>query len=187
LARRRQWRERLLAVALGAFLHEAFRQGGIDLSWRLIDADASYSDAVAGRRGLERIPKESVGPGDIVFFDLDRSAPPEVQATHEALVIARPREGKVHTAEGNVGHHIVTTRRGLRYVVLAARVTRQAKRAFVVLHRPQRLLDGVVGADGHALGPAGHHVACRLAHGNLLWVGWDCAAYPTDAGFSPPR
>ena len=39
-------------------------------------------------------------------------------------MLGRPRGGEVQTAGGNVGHHAVVTRRGLRYVVLAARVTR---------------------------------------------------------------
>lgn len=109
----------------GAFVHEAFLQGGIRLSSRLIDPNQSYWDARAGRNGLRAIPKGSVRPGDIVFFELD----PGVQASHEALVLAAPRNGRVLTAEGNVGHHAVVTRRGLRYVVLAARVTRRPSRA----------------------------------------------------------
>jgi len=109
----------------GAFVYEAFFQGEIRLSSRLIDPNQSYWDARAGANGLRAIPKSSVRPGDIVFFELD----PGVQASHEALVIAPPRDGRVLTAEGNVGHHAVVTRRGLRYVVLAARVTRKPSHA----------------------------------------------------------
>jgi cell wall-associated NlpC family hydrolase len=109
----------------GAFVYEAFFQGGIKLSSRLIDPNQSYWDARAGANGLRAIPKGSVKPGDIVFFELD----PGVQASHEAIVLSPPRAGKVLTAEGNVGHHAVVTRRGLRYVVLAARVTRRPARA----------------------------------------------------------
>jgi hypothetical protein len=109
----------------GAFVHEAFFQGGIKLSARLIDPNQSYWDARAGVNGLKSIPKSSVRPGDIVFFELD----PGVQASHEALVLEPPRDGRVLTAEGNVGHHAVVTRRGLRYVVLAARVTEKPTRA----------------------------------------------------------
>jgi len=105
----------------GAFVHEAFRQGGIDLSSRLIDPNQSYTDAVQGRNGLRRIHKRDVRPGDLVFFAIV----PGLQASHEALVIGYPRRGRVRTAEGNVGHHAVVTRRGLRYVALAARVTRR--------------------------------------------------------------
>lgn len=104
----------------GAFVHEAFYQAGIDLSPRLIDPNQSYWDAIQHANGLRQIPKSHVVAGDIVFFALD----PGVQASHEALVLGRPRDGKVPTAEGNVGHHAVVTRRGLRYVVLAARVVR---------------------------------------------------------------
>ncbi|MCW3038365.1 MAG: hypothetical protein JWM31_270, partial [Solirubrobacterales bacterium] len=109
----------------GAFLHEAFLQAGIHLSSRLIDPNASYADAVAGRNGLERIPKADARAGDIVFFALDPAMPAGNEASHEGLVVAPPRNGKVRTAEGNVGHHAVVTRRGLQYVKLAARVTRK--------------------------------------------------------------
>jgi hypothetical protein len=105
----------------GAFVHEAFYQAGVNLSARLMDPNESYWDAKAHANGLKAIPKSSVRPGDIVFFELD----PGVQASHEALVISMPHDGRVRTAEGNVGHHAVVTRRGLRYVVLAARVTRR--------------------------------------------------------------
>jgi hypothetical protein len=104
----------------GAFVHEAFHQAGIDLTPRLIDPNESYWDAIQHRNGLRQIPKTHVVAGDIVFFELD----PGVQASHEEIVLGRPRGGKVMTAGGNVGHHAVVTRRGLRYVVLAARVTR---------------------------------------------------------------
>jgi hypothetical protein len=108
----------------GAFLHEAFLQGGIHLSSRLIDPNQSYTDALQRQHGLTEIPKRSVRPGDIIFFALD----PGLQASHAALVVGMPHDGKVRTAEGNVGHHVVVTRRGLRYVVLAARVTRKPSR-----------------------------------------------------------
>lgn len=104
----------------GAFVHEAFYQAGIDLSPRLIDPNQSYWDAIQHRNGLREIPKTHVVAGDIVFFELD----PGVQASHAEIVLGRPRGGRVMTAGGNVGHHAVVTRRGLRYVVLAARVVR---------------------------------------------------------------
>jgi len=103
----------------GAFVHEAFYRAGIDLSPRLIDPNETYWDAIQHRNGLRRIPKTHVVAGDIVFFALD----PGVQASHEEIVLGRPRGGRVPTAGGNVGHHAVVTRRGLRYIVLAARVT----------------------------------------------------------------
>jgi hypothetical protein len=105
----------------GAFVHEAFYRAGIDLSPRLIDPNQTYWDATQHRNGLRPIPKTHVVAGDIVFFELD----PGVQASHEEIVLGRPRDGEVPTAGGNVGHHAVVTHRGLRYVVLAARVTRQ--------------------------------------------------------------
>jgi cell wall-associated NlpC family hydrolase len=104
----------------GAFVHEAFHQAGIELSARVIDPNQSYWDAMQHENGLKRIPKADVAPGDLVFFSL---SDPNVQATHEEIVLARPRNGKVLTAGGNVGHHAVVTRRGLAYIVLAARVT----------------------------------------------------------------
>jgi hypothetical protein len=113
----------------GAFIHEAFLQGGIHLSSRLMDPNASYADAVAGRNGLRRVPKRDVRPGDLVFFALDPAMPAGNQASHVALVVRGPRDGKVRTAEGNVGHHAVVTSRGLRYIVLAARVTRGRAKA----------------------------------------------------------
>jgi hypothetical protein len=109
----------------GAFVHEAFYQAGIDLSPRLIDPNQSYWDALQHRNGLRRIPKAHVVAGDIVFFELD----PGVQASHAEVVLGRPRDGKVMTAGGNVGHHAVVTRRGLRYIVLAARVVRDPVRS----------------------------------------------------------
>jgi hypothetical protein len=109
----------------GAFVHEAFYQAGIDLSPRLIDPNQSYWDALQHRNGLRRIPKAHVVAGDIVFFELD----PGVQASHAEVVLGRPRDGKVMTAGGNVGHHAVVTRRGLRYIVLAARVLRDPVRS----------------------------------------------------------
>jgi hypothetical protein len=52
-----------------------------------------------------------------------------LQASHAEVVLGRPRDGKVMTAGGNVGHHAVVTRRGLRYIVLAARVVRDPVRS----------------------------------------------------------
>jgi hypothetical protein len=109
----------------GAFVHEAFYQAGIDLSDRVIDPNQSYWDAMQHQNGLKRIPKSDARPGDLVFFALHGTN----VATHEEIVLARPRNGRVLTAGGNVGHHAVVTRRGLAYIVLAARVTRRPARA----------------------------------------------------------
>ncbi len=106
----------------GAFVHQAFLRAGIKLSARLIDPDRSYSDAVAGRRHLRRIPVGQVRRGDLLFFAFRRG----LKASHLALVRGRPgKDGRAPTVEGNVGHHVTLERRGLRYAVLAARVTQR--------------------------------------------------------------
>lgn len=103
----------------GAFLHQAFARAGVDLSARLIDPDRSYEDAVAGRRGLRRIAIEDVRKGDLLFFAFR----PRLKASHIALVRGTPSGGKVRTVEGNVSHTVRLQSRGLRYAVLAARVS----------------------------------------------------------------
>lgn len=102
----------------GAFVHQAFLQGGVRLSSRLIDPDRSYEDAIAGRRGLRRIAISKVRRGDILFFAFRRG----LKASHEAIVTGRPGGGYADTVEGNVEHAVRIKRRGLRYPVLAARV-----------------------------------------------------------------
>jgi cell wall-associated NlpC family hydrolase len=104
----------------GALVHQAYLRAGIRLSARMIDPHRAYLDAVAGRRHLKRIPRGSVRRGDLLLFKF-RSG---VKASHMAIVRGRPANGKVRTAEGNVGHTAVVTMRGLRYAVLAARVVR---------------------------------------------------------------
>lgn len=106
----------------GALPHQAFLRAGVRLSVRLIDPDRSYGDAIAGRRGLRRIPVGEVRRGDLLFFAFRRG----LRASHLALVRERPRNGKVRTVEGNVGHRVRLLTRGLRYPVLAARVTGSA-------------------------------------------------------------
>lgn len=102
----------------GAIVHEAFRRGGIDLSARLIDPHRSYRDAVAGRRGLRRIPIGSVRRGDLLFYRIR----PRLLASHLAIVRSRPRNGRVLTVEGNVSHAVRLQQRRLDVPVLAARV-----------------------------------------------------------------
>ena len=102
----------------GSFVHEAFRQAGVDLSARLIDPDRSYTDAVAGHRGLRAIPIGDVRRGDLLFFAFR----PGLRTSHLAIVRARPRRGVASTVEGNVAHAVRLKARGLRYAVLAARV-----------------------------------------------------------------
>lgn len=103
----------------GAIVHQAFLRAGIRLSARLIDPDRSYGDAIAGRRGLKAIPVSRVRKGDLLFFAFRRG----LRASHLAIVRSTPRGGKARTVEGNVEHTVKLKTRGLRYAVLAARVT----------------------------------------------------------------
>jgi cell wall-associated NlpC family hydrolase len=105
-------------VWCGAFVHQAFLQAGVRLSSRLIDPQRSYLDAVAGRRGLQRIDPSQIERGDIVFYKF-RSG---VLASHLAIARGPIRDGQLETVEGNVGNTARTEIRGARYIVLAARV-----------------------------------------------------------------
>ncbi|HVL31358.1 MAG TPA: hypothetical protein VM299_03930 [Solirubrobacteraceae bacterium] len=105
-------------VWCGAFVHQAFLQAGVRLSKRLIDPDRSFGDAVAGRRGLRRIPVSQIRRGDIVFYAFR----PGLRASHLAIARGRPSGRSLDTVEGNTGHAVRLERRGLRYIVLAARV-----------------------------------------------------------------
>jgi hypothetical protein len=109
-------------VWCGAFVHQAFLQAGIRLSARLIDPDRSYGDALAGRRGLRAIPIKSVRRGDILFYKIR----PNLRASHLAIVRDSPRNGAVHTAEGNTSNAVRLNTRRLDVPVLAARVTGSA-------------------------------------------------------------
>jgi hypothetical protein len=104
----------------GAFVHQAFLRGGLRLSARLIDPAKSYRDAVAGRRGLRRIPVGRVRRGDLLFYAFQAGK----VASHLAIARERPRGGRIATVEGNVDNHVSLERRGVRYVALAARVVR---------------------------------------------------------------
>jgi cell wall-associated NlpC family hydrolase len=105
-------------VWCGAFVHQAFLQAGVRLSARLIDPHRSYFDAVAGQRGLKRIARSQIGRGDIVFYKFREG----VLASHLAIARGRPRNGKLDTVEGNVNNAARLERRGVQYIVLAARV-----------------------------------------------------------------
>ena len=107
-------------VWCGAFVHQAFRRAGVQLSARLIDPDRSYDDAIAGRRHLRQIAVSAIRPGDLVFYKFRDG----VSASHLALARARPKNGKLDTVEGNTSHAVRLETRGTRYIVLAARVTR---------------------------------------------------------------
>ena len=105
----------------GALVHQAFLRAGVRLSKRLIDPYLSYQDAVAGRRGLKRIPLGKVRRGDLLFFAFSDGP----RASHLAIARSRARNGSIPTIEGNVGNTVRRTARGSQYPVLAARVTRR--------------------------------------------------------------
>ena len=109
-------------VWCGAFVHQAYLQAGVKLSRRLIDPDLSYGDAVAGRRGLRSIPISKIQRGDIVFYKFREG----VRASHFGLARARPSGGMLATVEGNTSHAVRLERRGVQFIVLAARVTGDA-------------------------------------------------------------
>jgi hypothetical protein len=109
-------------VWCGAFVHQAFRRAGVQLSSRLIDPERSYYDAKAGRRGLRAISISDIQRGDIVFYKLREG----VKASHEGIARDRPREGMLSTVEGNTSNAVRLERRGVQYIVLAARVTGDA-------------------------------------------------------------
>lgn len=106
-------------VWCGAFVHQAYKRAGINLSSRLIDPDRSYADAIAGRRHLRRIAVSAIRPGDIVFYRFREG----VRASHLALARSKPKNGRLDTVEGNTSHAVRLETRGTQYIVLAARVT----------------------------------------------------------------
>ena len=106
-------------VWCGAFVHQAYKRAGVQLSARLIDPDRSYDDARRGRRHQREIAVSAVRPGDILFYKFRDG----VRASHLALARSRPKNGKLDTVEGNTSHAVRLETRGTQYVVLAARVT----------------------------------------------------------------
>jgi hypothetical protein len=103
----------------GAFVHQAVLRGGTKLSARMIDPDKTYDDIRLGRRHLREIPVRSVRRGDIVLFRFR----PGVRASHIELVRGPPgSDGRIPAVGGNVSHRVELNRRGMQYVVLAARV-----------------------------------------------------------------
>jgi len=109
-------------VWCGAFVHQAFRRAGVQLSARLIDPDRSYTDALAGRRGLRSIPLDEIQRGDLVFYNFRK----KTHASHLTIARGRPSGGMLSTVEGNTSHAVRLERRGTKYIVLAARVTGDA-------------------------------------------------------------
>ena len=85
----------------GAYVHQAFLRGGVRLSKRIIDPHRSYADAVAGRRGLQRIPMSAVRKGDLLFFRIRRG----LRASHLAIVRERPAgQPRAHGGGQRVAH-----------------------------------------------------------------------------------
>ncbi len=111
-------------VWCGAFVHQAFRQAGVQLSARLIDPHRSFYDAVAGRNGLRKIANGAIQRGDIVFYNFRENE--GLKASHLAIARDRPRGSKLATVEGNTSHAVRLEVRSLKYIVLAARVTGDA-------------------------------------------------------------
>jgi len=109
-------------VWCGAFVHQAFRRAGVQLSSRLIDPHRSYKDAAAGRNGLRAIPIDKIQRGDIVFYTFREG----VLASHFGIARARPSGAKLNTVEGNTSNAVRLERRGTKFIVLAARVTGDA-------------------------------------------------------------
>ena len=107
-------------VWCGAFVHQAYKRAGINLSSRLIDPDRSLDDAIGGRRHLRKIPISAIRTGDIVFYKFRNG----VRASHLALARSKPSNGKLDTVEGNTSNAVRLETRGTQYIVLAARVTK---------------------------------------------------------------
>jgi hypothetical protein len=103
----------------GAFVHQAVLRGGVKLSARMIDPDKTYDDIRLGRRHLREIAVREVRRGDIVLFKFRDG----VRASHIELVRGRPgADGRIPLVGGNVSHRVELNRRGMQYVVIAARV-----------------------------------------------------------------
>lgn len=106
-------------VWCGAFVHEAFLQGGIRLSARFLDPEKVLYDARAHRRHLRLIAAKNLRRGDIALM-LYR---PDRLASHEAVVL-RHRKGSawVVTAEGNAGNAVQIKTHHISFFVGALRV-----------------------------------------------------------------
>ena len=102
----------------GAFVHQAVLRGGTRLSRRFIDPERVYDDIRNNRRGLRRIAVGSVRRGDIVLFNFTGT-----HASHIEIVRGRPgSDGRIPVVGGNVSHRVELNRRGMQFVVIAARV-----------------------------------------------------------------
>ncbi len=106
----------------GAFVHEAFRQAGIDLRSAFLYPDRVLADARAGRRGLHAIRAQRVRRGDLVLYHWPGSGD---RADHFGIVLRayRPGSGVVHAVEGNTAQAVRVKTRPLRFVVTGVRVS----------------------------------------------------------------
>ncbi|HVE67086.1 MAG TPA: hypothetical protein VNB64_00760, partial [Solirubrobacteraceae bacterium] len=118
--RRAGWRVPPCHEWCGAFVHEAFLRGGVDLRSSFLDPADVLDDARAGRFGLRAIPVRQVRRGDLVIFRWDDSA----RAHHFGIVTHRYRPGDafVRTVDGNSGNAVEAGRRRIAYAVTGVRV-----------------------------------------------------------------
>lgn len=123
-------------VWCGIFVHEAFRQGGVDLSARWIDPEHVYYDALANRRHLHAIRPLTVRRGDVLLFRYRR----DKRASHAAIVTRRLRGAIVYTVEGNTENRVRRKVHRIGTAVLALRVdpaveTGSVRRGWRFVHR----------------------------------------------------
>ena len=111
-------------VWCGAFVHQAFRQAGVQLSARLIDPHRSFYDA---RRRPQRPAQHPDQRRSSAATSSSTTSATDMKASH--LAIARGRPSGKHARHGRGQHE---PRRAPRdaaacsYIVLAARVTGDA-------------------------------------------------------------
>jgi hypothetical protein len=105
----------------GAFVHEAFLQGGVDLRSAFLYPERVLDDARAGRRRLRVIQVRRVRRGDLVIYKWPGSGD---RADHFGIVTRAYRRGSgvVHTVEGNTSQAVRAQARPLRHVVTGVRV-----------------------------------------------------------------
>jgi hypothetical protein len=105
----------------GAFVHEAFRQAGVDLRSAFLYPERVLDDARARRHRLRAISVRRVRRGDLVIYKWPGSGE---RADHFGIVTRayRRRSGVVHTVEGNTAQAVRAQARPLRHVVTGVRV-----------------------------------------------------------------
>lgn len=106
----------------GAFVHEAFRQAGIDLRSAFLYPERVLDDARTGRRGLRAVPARRVRRGDLVLYRWPGSGD---RADHFGIVLHAPRPGSgvVRAVEGNTAQAVRIRARPRRFVVTGVRVS----------------------------------------------------------------